>query len=70
MIIKQIIKILIFLNKNFKANLNKNQITQDKKELIKIVSDTNFNIKKSFKEIVHIENCFFNLFAVIHGKSN
>lgn len=43
-------------------------LKDDKKtELVKIISLTNINLKKSFKEVVHLEDCFLNIFALIHS---
>ena len=40
---------------------------EKKNDFVRIMANTNINLKKSFKEVVHIEDCFLNLFGLIHS---
>ena len=62
----------LLLKKILKYFTNTCQIfTDDKKmELTHIIADSNHKLQNSYKEIVHIEDLFFKIFALIHQGQN
>jgi hypothetical protein len=47
--------------------LTSNKLDQNKKiKLVKIISNTDLNLQKSYKEIIHLEHGIFSIFKLIH----
>lgn len=58
----------ILLLKILDYYLKSGSIKDEKKnDLVQIIANTTLHLKKSFKEVVHLEDCFLNVFAVIHS---